>query len=166
MTENEPVTVRNLRPVDLARVIDLDWRITGNRRSEYFKLKLSEALADTGVQISLAAEYDDQFAGFLLARVYFGEFGAAERTAVLDTIGVHPGMRGHGVARALLRQLRQNLQALGIESLQTEVSWDDQELLSFFHCAGFRPGLRLCLDLDLQAARAAEERRAEVMQPG
>jgi len=165
MTENETVTVRNLRPVDLARVIDLDWRITGHRRSEYFKLKLSEALADTGVQISLAAEYDEQFAGFLLARVYYGEFGAAEQTAVLDTIGVHPGMRGHGVASALLRQLRQNLQGLGIELLQTEVSWDDQELLSFFHRTGFRPGLRLCLDLDLQAARTAEERRAEVMQP-
>lgn len=158
MTDDDAVVVRNLRPRDLEPVIDIDSRNVGRRRTEYFRVKLAQALSDTGVQVSLAAEYDGQFAGFLLARVYYGEFGATEQTAVLDTIGVHPGMRGHGVGAALLRQLRQNLLGLGIERLQTEVSWDDQTLLAFFHRSGFRPAARIGLDLDLPHARQQEER--------
>ena len=154
------VVVRNLRPRDLEAVIDLDSRILGRRRAEYFKVKLAQALSDTGIQISLAAELDSAFAGFLLARVWYGEFGAMDKAAVLDTIGVHPGFRGRGVGKALLRQLRQNLQGLGIPHLRTEVGWDDQQLLSFFHDTGFRPAPRFCLDLDLEAARRADDRRA------
>lgn len=160
-TDREAVTVRNLRPRDLAAVIDVDARIIGRRRTEYFKVKLAQAVADTGIQVSLAAERDGRLVGFLLARVYYGEFGATERNAVLDTIGVSPEQRGHGVGAALLGQLQRNLLALGIGVLRTEVGWDAPALLTFFHRAGFRPADRLCLDLDLaSAARAAEVRAA------
>lgn len=157
--EFESVTVRHLRPRDLEAVVDVDRRNTGRSRAEYFRLKLAQALADTGIQVSLAAEIDGRFGGFLLARVWYGEFGATEQNAVLDTIGVHPWYHGRGVGRALLRQLRENLLALGIRSLRTEVSWADQRLLSFFHHEGFVPAPRLCLDLPLAAARTAEQLR-------
>lgn len=159
--QHEPVVVRNLRPRDLDAVIHLDSKITGKRRTEYFKVKLAQALSDTGIQVSLAAEVDGQFAGFLLARVYYGEFGATEQTAVLDTLGVNPNQRGKGVGTALLRQLRQNLLGLGIPALQTEVAWRDTDLLAFFQRSGFQPAPRLCLDLDLQRARRADEVLAE-----
>ncbi|MFO1078465.1 MAG: GNAT family N-acetyltransferase [Planctomycetota bacterium] len=149
--ENETVVVRNLRPRDLDAVILLDSKITGRKRTEYFKTKLAQALADTGIVVSLAAEVDGQFVGFLLARVYYGEFGATEQTAVLDTIGVNPNMRGQGVGTALMSQLRQNLLALGIGALQTEVSWDDLDLMGFFQRTGFRPASRICLDLSLRS---------------
>jgi len=155
----EDVLVRNLRPKDLERVVDIDRRNAGRSREQYFKVKLAQALADTGIQVSLAAELDDAFAGFLLARVYYGEFGATEQSAVLDTIGVHPSFQGRGVGQALLRQLRENLLALGIPTLRTEVSWQSQRLLSFFHREGFVPAPRLCLDLELAQARTTESRR-------
>ncbi|MCA8973702.1 MAG: GNAT family N-acetyltransferase [Planctomycetes bacterium] len=160
-TASDSVTVRNLRPRDLDQVILLDSKITGRERTEYFKVKLAQAMSDTGVQVSLAAEVDGQFVGFLLARVYYGEFGTAEQTAVLDTIGVNPNKRGAGVGSALLRQLRQNLIGLGLRDLRTEVSWDDLELLAFFHKSGFRPAPRIGLDLDLVAARRLDELRGE-----
>lgn len=150
--EKDEILVRSLRADDLESVIGLDAKITGRRREEYFKIKLAQSIADTGVQISLAAEIDGLFAGFLLARVYYGEFGAMEPTAVLDALGVHTGLRGRGVGHALLRQLRTNLRGLGISRLRTEVAWDDQQLLSFFHHEKFVPAPRICLDLDLQAA--------------
>jgi ribosomal protein S18 acetylase RimI-like enzyme len=159
--QHESVLVRNLRPRDLDAVIHLDSKITGRKRTEFFKVKLAQALSDTGVQVSLAAECDGQFAGFLLARVYYGEFGATERTAVLDTIGVHPNARGKGVGKALLRQLRQNLLGLGIPALQTEVAWRDTELMAFFQRLGFQPAARLCLDLDLHQARKTDEAALE-----
>jgi ribosomal protein S18 acetylase RimI-like enzyme len=145
------VVVRNLRPSDLEAVIVLDAKNVGRRRDEYFKVKLQQNLAETGIKISLAAEVDGAFAGFLLARVYYGEFGQTEPAAVLDTIDVHPSFRGHGVGNALLDQLRTNLAGLGVSSLRTEVGWDEISLIGFFQHEGFRPAARLCLDLDLAA---------------
>jgi len=147
------VSVRRLRPEDLEKVIALDGKVSGRRRDEYFKLKLKQALSDTGIEVSLAAELEGLFVGFLLARVYYGEFGALEPFAVLDTLGVHPDFRGRGIGSALIDQLRTNLLGLGIPRLQTEVSWDNLEILSFFHHEGFRPAARFCLDLDLVATR-------------
>lgn len=162
-TDRDAPVVRNLRPRDLEAVIALDGKITGRRREEYFRIKLEQALKETGVQVSLAAEAGGAFAGFLLCRVYYGEFGEPEAAAVLDTLGVHPAFRGKGIGRALLAQLRTNLLGLGIRTLHTEVSWDGQELMAFFHREGFRPAPRYCLDLDLEAgrARAAERESAE-----
>lgn len=155
--DNEQVLVRRLRPADLEAVIAVDARITSRRREEYFKVKLAQALADTGIEVSLAAELDGAFVGFLLARVYYGEFGQTEQVAVLDTFGVHPDFSGKGVGKALLRQLRTNLSGLGIRSLRTEVSWDDPALIAFFQHAGFLPAPRFCLDLDLGRARREDE---------
>jgi ribosomal protein S18 acetylase RimI-like enzyme len=151
--ERDEVVVRRLRPDDLEAVIALDARSTGRRRDEFFKLKLKQALTDTGIEVSLAAEVQDGFAGFLLARVYYGEFGMLEPAAVLDTIGVRPELRGHGVGAALIAQLRTNLLGLGIPRLQTEVAWENLDLVAFFHHEGFRPVARFCLDLDLEATR-------------
>lgn len=152
------VTVRNLRPDDLERVIALDARNTGRRREEYFRIKLQQNLVETGVKVSLACEIGGLFCGFLLARVFYGEFGMSEPTAFLDTIDVHPDFRQRGAGRAMLRQLCTNLAALGVGRLRTEVDWDEQALWGFFHREGFRPAPRLCLDLDLAEAR----RRADV----
>ena len=145
------VVVRNLRPADLESVIALDAKNVGRRRDDYFRVKLQQNLAETGIKVSLAAEFDGAFAGFLLARVYYGEFGQTEPVAVLDTIDVHPSFRGHGVGSALLDQLRTNLFGLGVACLRTEVGWDDLTLIGFFQHEGFRPGARLCLDLDVAA---------------
>ena len=147
--ESEEVLVRKLRPDDLEAVIALDAKITGRRREEYFKLKLKQALSETGIMLSLAAECDGLFTGFLLTRTFYGEFGLTEPVAALDTIGVNPDFRGRGIAAAMLSQLRKNLLGLGIERLQTEVAWEDVDLMAFFQHEGFQPAPRFCLDLDL-----------------
>lgn len=147
--EHQDVVVRKLLPADLDAVIRLDAKITGRRRTEYFKLKLKENLAETGIKVSLAAEIDGLFVGYLLARVYYGEFGMTEPAAVLDSLGVHPEFQHRGAGAALIRQLRMDLGALGVGRLQTEVSWEDTDVLSFFRHEGFRPAPRLCLDLEI-----------------
>jgi len=143
------VIVRGLRPEDFDAVVALDARNTGRRREEYFKVKLSQNLKETGIKVSLAAEIEGIFVGFLLARVYYGEFGSLEAVAVLDTLDVHPDFRRRGVGSALVDQLRVNLAGLGVDRLRTEVDWNDLELIGFFHRKGFRPAARLCLDFDV-----------------
>jgi len=153
--QEDRVVVRNLRPDDLEQVIAVDEKSGGKRREEYFKVKLAQNLAETGVKVSLAASLEDCFVGFLLARVYYGEFGAPEPAAVLDTFDVHPDFRRQGIGTALLEQLCKNLDGLGVHALRTEVSWDDPTLLAFFHERGFRPAERFCLDLNLDARPGA-----------
>ncbi len=158
-TTLEDVRVRGLRPEDLEAVLRLDAQIVGRRREEYFRTKLQQNLAEAGLKVSLAAELDGSFAGFLLARVYYGEFGALEPVAVLETLGVRPNLAHRGVGSELLAQLCRNLRALHVKELRTEVDWQNQPLLHFFHHAGFAPAPRFCLDLDLSrpALAAAAE---------
>lgn len=139
--------VRRLRPDDLSRVVAIDAKLLGRERSKYFESVLQRNLRDTGVQVSLAAEQDDLFVGYLLARAWYGEFGTLEPYAVLESLGVHPDFHRGGVGAALLEQLVVNLNALGLTRLRTEVEWRDRDLVNFFHRAGFAPGPRLCLDL-------------------
>jgi len=157
--ESHKVLVRGLKPEDFDDVVRLDAKNSGRRRTEYFKVKLQQNLQETGVKVSLAAELDGAFVGFMLARVYYGEFGTSEPVALLDTIDVHPDFAGHGIGRALLDQLNMNLTGLGVGTLRTEVDWTDINLIAFFNHSGFQPAQRLCLDLDLESARTAREER-------
>lgn len=155
--ETNQISIRNLRPTDLESVVRIDAKSVGRRRDEYFKLKLEMAVNETGLEISLAAEIDEMFVGFLIARVFYGEFGIAEPAAVLEVLGVNPDFRGTGVGQALLSQLSTNLLGLGVKKISTEVSWDDQKLMSFLQHEGFMPAPRLCLDLDCEARRRRQE---------
>jgi len=144
------VVVRGLRPGDLDQVVRIDAKLTGRTRSEYFKVKLAQNLQETGIKVSLAAESKGDFVGFLLARVFYGEFGLLEPTAILDTIGVHPDFSNQGIGRALLRQLNVHLAGLHVTHVQTQVEWRNIELLKFFQKAGYEPAPRFCLSLEIK----------------
>ena len=147
--ETQSILVRTLRPEDLEAVIRIDAKNLGQRRDEYFKMKLAQNLAESGIKVSLAAELDGAFVGFLLSRLFYGEFGSPEPVAVLDTFGVHPDFKRRGIGHALMEQLCTNLKGLGVGQLRSEVRWDEVDLIAFFQRAGFRPAPRICLDLDL-----------------
>ncbi len=154
--ENPPrdeVFVRSLKPSDAEAIVSIDATSVGRRRDSFLKLKLEHAFTDTGIAMSLVAEVDGFVVGFVLARVYYGEFGVMEPAAVVDVIGVQPEFRGRHVAAALVDQLRTNLVGLGIPRLQTEVPWDSPELMAFFQREGFVLAQRVCLDLDLNRSR-------------
>ncbi len=146
--ETEAV-VRTMRPDDLEAVVAIDAAASGRRRPRYFELKIQRAVRDANLQVSLVAEVEGRPVGFLVATLYYGEYGMAEPSASIDAIGVEPGRRGRHVGHELMRQLRRNLGALRIGSLRTEVAWDDFELLRFFARQGFAPARRLCLESPL-----------------
>jgi predicted N-acetyltransferase YhbS len=135
--------VRTLREDDIEGIARIDRRVTGRQRRAYLCRGLAEALADSAVRVSLAAFGDGAVAGFVMARVDYGDFGRTEPVAVIDSIGVDPLQMHQGVGRALLSQLFMNLGALGVERVETVVAWGDWQLAGFFDAAGFRPSQRL-----------------------
>ncbi len=144
--EFEPLPVRSLRPADLEAVVRIDKRIVGRSRRSYFEVKLQEALNNARLMVSLAVEIDGHLVGYLMGRLYYGEFGVPEPVAILDTIGVDPEHPREGIGRALMDQFRRNVKALGIERIQTEAEWNDWALIRFLSASGFKPAQRMCLD--------------------
>jgi ribosomal protein S18 acetylase RimI-like enzyme len=147
---NDRVPVRTLRESDLPKIISIDKAATGIDRGEYYQRKQYESLHQTGVRVSLVAEQDAYPVGFIMARVDFGEFGHASAEAEMDSIGVDPGYQGHGVGQALMAQLIASLAILKVESVRTEIDWNDAGLITFFSAAGFVPAQRVTLVRYLQ----------------
>jgi GNAT superfamily N-acetyltransferase len=141
--------VRSMTERDLPAIIRCDRKITGRDRTPYYARKAAEALRQSAVRVSLVADVEGQLAGFLMARVDFGEFGRTEPTAVMDTIGVDPDRGRQGIGRALLEQLLLNLGTLRAERLVTEVAWNDPGVLAFVERCGFTHAQRLALDKPL-----------------
>ena len=139
------IPVRSMQDTDLPAVVAIDRKLngTGQPRTRYYQGKLAEMLGESGVRVSLVAEVAGEFAGFVMARVDYGEYGRTAPTAVLDTIGVDPAFQGKAVGRALMEQLLANLGCLNVETLHTCVDWNAHGLMAFFESAGFAPSQRL-----------------------
>lgn len=154
--EIEKVLVRSLKPTDLEALIEIDAAASGRRRPLYFERMIQRAVEKADFQASLAAELDGRTVGFVLATLFYGEYGLTEPSASIDAIGVHPELRCQRVGKALLRQLMKNLAALRIQKVRTEVPWNDFDLLAFFERNGFTPAARLCLERRLDPTAPAD----------
>ena len=150
--ETDRIPVRRLVSGDLDAVVRIDAAATGLTRGDFYRAKLGRALEDSSVQLSLGAELDGLVAGFLIVTFYYGEFGMPETIAVIEALGVHPEYQGRKVGKALMRQLEMNLRALGVESVRTEVAFEQLEMLQFFARMGFEPAPRFCLQKRLGRA--------------
>lgn len=145
----DKVDVRVLETRDLDDIIRIDQRVTGRRREAYIREVVDEAMSDAAVRLSLVAHLDGIAAGFVTARADFGDYGRVEPVAVLDTIGVDPDYAHRGVGHALLSQLFANLNALGVDRVETVVARENLGLLGFFYDLSFEQAQRLSFDKQL-----------------
>ncbi len=139
------IPVRSMKSEDLRSLIAIDRRITGADRTAYYERKLSETMDESAIRVSLVAEQDGRVAGFIMARVDFGEYGRTEPEAVIDTIGVDPDFAHRKIGHAMMSQLIGNLRSLQVEGVRTEVAWNDFGLLGFLDNCGFTPAQRIAL---------------------
>lgn len=85
--------VRPMHTDDLNEIVRVDTALTGRDRRDYIAARLGEAMHDSAIRVSLTARIDDAIVGHLMAKADLGDFGRTEPTAVIDTIGVDPGLR-------------------------------------------------------------------------
>ncbi len=144
--ERAPPLVRHLRAGDVDMLLRIDRALTGADREAYLRRKVDEALNESAISVSLVVEDDGFVVGYATARVDLGDFGHVQPTASLDTFGVSPGFARRGFARALLGQMVDNLAALHVESLETEVESGAFELARFLYRFGFVISQRMAFE--------------------
>jgi len=146
MNSIENVKIRTLRKEDLDAIVAIDERVLGESRRNYWEKKL-ELMNNKASQISLVAEIEREVVGFILGDISGWEFGVPETIGWIDTIGIEPAFQKKGLATALARELIQNLRSFGVKTIYTLVSWNDWDLLQFFHAMGFSRGDMINLEL-------------------
>jgi len=148
MNSLENVIIRTLKKDDLDAIVGIDEKVLGENRRNYWERKL-ELMNNKFSQTSLVAEVEGEVVGFILGDVSGWEFGVPETVGWIDTIGIDPANQKKGLATALARELIQSLKALGVKTIYTLVSWNDWDLLQFFHAMGFTRGDMINLELKI-----------------
>jgi ribosomal protein S18 acetylase RimI-like enzyme len=144
----ENVNIRALKKEDLPAIVEIDEKVLGENRKEYWERKI-EALGTKSTQTSFAAEVEGNVVGFILGDISGWEFGVPDTIGWIDTIGVDPAYQKKGLATALANELIRGLKAVGVKTIYTLVSWNDWDLLQFFHAMGFSRGDMINLELKI-----------------
>jgi len=144
----ENVKIRAFKVEDLDAIVKIDERVLGEDRKNYWERKL-KLMNNKSSQVSLVAEVEGEVVGFILGDVSGWEFGVPETIGWMDTIGVDPAHQKKGIATALAHELIKNLKAIGVRTIYTLVSWNDWDLLQFFHAMGFTRGDMINLELKI-----------------
>jgi GNAT superfamily N-acetyltransferase len=150
---------RTLDLGDLERVIAIDSAHTGRSRRRFFEKRFAAAAARPQDFVPIGIHRGGALRGFAIARILGGEFGHEQATAVLDAVGVEPHSRERGVGRALINELIEALDRLGVHSLQSQTAWNNHDLVRFFAASGFALAPRLVLERSVAEPlhEAAEE---------
>jgi ribosomal protein S18 acetylase RimI-like enzyme len=140
--EEDFLTKVSLRPLtlgDLDAIVEIDQKVLGKPRRDYWKKKIE--LPNPRYPLScLVAEYEREVIGFIVGEVSGWEFGIPDTIGWISTIGVDPAYQHHGVARKLSQEFIKNLKAIGVTIVYTLVNWNDWDLLKFFRAMGFTRG--------------------------
>lgn len=140
--------IRPMIPADMERIVEIDIKVLGQPRPEYWEMKV-ELVQKRALVSSLVAELEGTVIGFIIGDVSRWEYGLPENIGWIDTIGIDPDYQRTGVAKRLFAEMTQSLKKAGVDSVITFVTRRDWKLLKFFNSVGFQKGDLLNLELDI-----------------
>lgn len=154
------VKIRILSDNDLDAVVEIDKKVFGTERREFWKRKV--IYSDIYPRPALVAEIEGKVVGFILGLVSGWEFGVPDSVGWIDTVGVDPAYQRQGIGKLLFTELVKVFKHSGIEKkkqingiepkiegvnvIYTLVSWDRWDLIQFYHAMGFKKGNMLNLE--------------------
>lgn len=136
----DKLTVRHLTKDDLDSIVEIDTKVLGEARREYWVTKIIKEADTRPSDASLVSEIDGKVVGFILGEVSGWEFKVPNNIGWIDTIGIDPDYQNRGIAKVLATALVANLKTYGVATIYTLVNWNDWDLLQFFHAMGFSRG--------------------------
>ncbi len=143
---SEMPVIRAMSTKDLDRIVEIDTKVLGQSRPEYWEMKL-ELVEKRSPMSSLVAEWDGEVIGFVIGDASGWEYGVPEHIGWIDTLGVDPSFQRKGVAKMLFMEMVNNLKKVGVDTIYTFVNWRDWSLLQFLDTMGFQKGEMINLEL-------------------
>ncbi len=143
-----PITIRMMNAKDVNSIADIDNRVLGTRRHDYWAMKAESAQARSPIP-PLVAEADGHVVGFIMGGSSGWEYGVPQTIGWIDTIGVHPEYQRHGVASLLVQELVTHMRKVGVTKVYTLVNWRDGDMLRFFDKLDFKQGDMINLELNI-----------------
>ncbi|MFX0085314.1 MAG: GNAT family N-acetyltransferase [Candidatus Hodarchaeota archaeon] len=147
MSIQEPI-IRMMKEQDLARIIEIDNKVLGERRPEYWERK-TEIAGKKSPFPSLVAEIEGTVVGFIFGEASGWEFGIPDNIGWIDTIGIDPSYQKKGIGTLLMKELINYMKKVGVSTIYTLVNWRDWKLLRFFDATGFKRGDMINLELKI-----------------
>jgi len=136
----DKLTIRQLTKDDLDSIVEIDTKVLGETRRDYWVTKIIKQAETRPPDASLVSEIDGKVVGFILGEVSGWEFKVPNNIGWIDTIGIDPDYQNRGIAKVLANALVSNLKKYGVDTIYTLVNWNDWDLLQFFHAMGFSRG--------------------------
>jgi ribosomal protein S18 acetylase RimI-like enzyme len=136
----DKLTVRQLTKDDLDSIVEIDTKVLGETRRDYWVTKIVKQADTRPPDASLVSEIDGKVIGFILGEVSGWEFKVPNNIGWIDTIGIDPDYQNRGIAKVLANALVANLKNYSVDTIYTLVNWNDWDLLQFFHAMGFSRG--------------------------
>jgi ribosomal protein S18 acetylase RimI-like enzyme len=136
----DKLAVRIMQESDLDAIVDIDTKVLGEPRRDYWVTKIIRQAESRPRDASLVSEIDGKVTGFILGEVSGWEFKVPNNIGWIDTIGIDPDYQNRGIAKELASALVANLKGHGVDTIYTLVNWNDWDLLQFFHAMGFTRG--------------------------
>ena len=143
------IAARKLKRDDLDAIVEIDYKVLGNRRPSYWQQKVEE-MCDEKLSTSLVAELDGRVQGFIMGTVSGWEFGVPNTIGWIDTIGVNPEYQHKGLATFLFTSIIEEFKKDAVENIYTLVKWENWDLMSFFKTIGFTRGDMINLEYKLK----------------
>lgn len=132
------VTVSDAETADLAEIIDLDARIAGYARADFWNDLFRQKAASTTLYV-LVARRAGKIIGYALGEIRSWPV----RTPVcgwLYAIGVEKNHRLQKAASALMTELIARFKQNGVQAVRTVIDVDDHLLMSFLRSFGMSAG--------------------------
>jgi ribosomal protein S18 acetylase RimI-like enzyme len=136
----EKLSVRTMTKDDLDAIVEIDTKVLGESRRDYWVTKIIKQAETRPFDASLVSEIDDTVVGFILGEVSGWEFKVPNNIGWIDTVGIDPDYQNRGIAKVLANALIENLRNYSVDTIYTLVNWNDWDLLQFFHAMGFSRG--------------------------
>ncbi len=142
------IRIRLMKVDDFDAVVAIDGKILKAFRPEYYEMKFEMLFKSKDyLPASLVAEKEDgTVMGFVMGRIYVGEYGIFQEEATLDTIGIDPSYQHMGIGEQLINEFVDHLRELGVQKINTLVDWNDSKLINFFSSNQFSPSKTINLE--------------------
>jgi ribosomal protein S18 acetylase RimI-like enzyme len=132
--------IRIMEKEDLDFIVEIDTKVLGETRRDYWTGKLIKQADSRPHDASLVSEIDGKVIGFIVGEISGWEFKVPNNIGWIDTIGIDPDYQNRGIAKELANTCVHSLKKYGVDTIYTLVNWNDWDLLQFFHAMGFSRG--------------------------